>query len=132
MGEFRTAYFARDYEACLAFYRDGLGLPELECWDRGADDRGTMFEAGDGRIEILARPAQPDPDSVWDHRPPQGVLFVLERDDVEELYERAVERGLEIRESLRDQRWGHRSFVVADPEGVGIYVYAAGETSETS
>ena len=45
MPEFRAAYFPRDYETTLAFYREGLELPVVESWDRGPSDRGTVFEA---------------------------------------------------------------------------------------
>ncbi len=123
MGEFRAAWFARDYEASVAFYRSGLELAVVEDWDRGPDDRGTIFEAGDGRIEILARPAQPDPGSAWDHRPPRGVTLVIERDDVEELFVRVEASGLAFNERLTTQPWGHLSFTVSDPDDVGIYVF---------
>ncbi len=43
--EFRCVFFARDYESTVAFYRDGLELPVVETWDRGRDDRGTLFRA---------------------------------------------------------------------------------------
>lgn len=123
MSEFRTAYFARDYEANVAFYRDGLELPELESWDRGPSDRGTIFEAAAGRIEILALPEDRDEDSTWDYRAPAGVLLVIEIDDVEGLYERVQARGVPIKEALKTQSWGHRSFVVTDPDGLGLYFF---------
>ena len=123
MPEFRAAYFARAYEATLAFYRDGLGLPVVESWDRSAGDRGTIFQAGDGRIEILALPAMQDGDAPWDYRSPAGVMMVIEVEDVAGLYERTEARGLPIRQKLDLQPWGHRSFVVLDPDGVGIYFF---------
>ncbi len=122
--EFRCAYFARDYEATLAFYRDGLGLPILDGWDRGRDDRGTIFGAGAGAIEVMALPLVQRPDAVWDYREPQGMLIVVEVEEVEALHRRSSERGLAIREPLKDQSWGHRSFVVSDPDGVGIYFFS--------
>ena len=44
---------ARDYEAAVAFYRDGLGLPVVYSWDRGAD-RGSFFGAASGIIEVVS------------------------------------------------------------------------------
>ncbi len=52
-GQFRFSYFTPEYEATLAFYRDGLGFSILESWDRGLDDRGTLFGAASGVIEVL-------------------------------------------------------------------------------
>lgn len=129
MGEFRAAYFARDYQATVAFYRDGLELARLDSWDRGRDDRGTIFEAGAGRIEILALPERPDGASAWDYRSPQGVLMVVEVEDVETLSERVAARGLTVKEPLKSQPWGHRSIVVADPDGVGIYFFSPSNES---
>ncbi len=131
MPEFRAAYFAQDYEATLAFYRDGLELPVIESWDRGRDDRGTIFRAAEGRIEILALPEEREEGSAWDYRRPAGVFLVIEVEDVSAAYERARARGLSIREDLKLQPWGHRSFVVADPEGFGIYLYTD-EKEETA
>lgn len=124
-GEFRCAFFARDYERSVAFYRDGLELPEVESWDRGPEDRGTIVAAGRGRVEILARSADRPEGSIWDRRPPRGVTLVLEVDDVEALWARVERRRLPIAESLRDQPWGHRSFVVSDPDGVAVYCFEA-------
>ncbi len=123
MLEFRAAYFARDYEATAGFYRDGLELPVIESWDRGAGDRGTIFRAAEGRIEILELPEERDENSAWDYRRPAGICLVIEVENVAGLYARASARGLAIREELKLQSWGHRSFVVSDPEGVGVYIY---------
>ncbi len=123
MPEFRAAYFPRDYEATLAFYRDGLELAVIDGWDRGKGDRGTVFEAAAGRIEILELPEETNDDLPWDYRRPQGVVMVVEVDDVESVYARVSARGLPIAEELKSQSWGHRSFVVTDPDGIGIYFF---------
>jgi len=54
VGQFRFAYFTPHYESTVAFYRDGLDLPVIETWDRNPDDRGTLFGAASGVIEVLA------------------------------------------------------------------------------
>jgi catechol 2,3-dioxygenase-like lactoylglutathione lyase family enzyme len=122
--EFRGAFFSRDYEASVAFYRDGLALEPIDSWDRGPDDRGTMFRAGSGIVEVLARPAAPDDDSPWDHRSPQGIMFVVEVPDVEAVFVRARDRGLRIADDLRTQPWGHRAFCVTDPDGITLYLFS--------
>jgi catechol 2,3-dioxygenase-like lactoylglutathione lyase family enzyme len=122
--EFRCCFYAADYEGTLAFYRDGLGLGVLGSWDRAPDDRGTLFAAASGVIEVLALPRQRPLAGVSDTRPPQGVGLVIEVDDVAAWYRRAVEQGLPISEELVDQKWGHRSFQLTDPAGVGLYVFS--------
>ena len=77
-GEFRCAFFARDYARSLEFYRDELELPVVDAWDHGPDDQGTVFGAASGLIEVLRLPRRQEADSVWDFRTPQGVMIVLE------------------------------------------------------
>jgi catechol 2,3-dioxygenase-like lactoylglutathione lyase family enzyme len=122
--EFRCGFYARDYEETLAFYRDGLQLPVLQSWDRSPDDRGTLFAAASGIIEVQALPRQRVLTGVADTRPPQGVGLVIEVDDVDAWYQRAVQKGLPIAEGLVNQKWRHRSFRLTDPAGVGLYIFS--------
>jgi catechol 2,3-dioxygenase-like lactoylglutathione lyase family enzyme len=122
--QFRFAYFTPKYEETLTFYRDALELPVIEAWDHTPDDRGTLFSAASGVIEVLALPDAADrSDHLWDARPPQGAFMVIEADNVESLYQRAVERGLPIQDALKEQPWGHRGFCVRDPNGLTIYFF---------
>ena len=123
-GEFRFAFFARDYDRSLAYYRDGLELPIRDSWDRGPDDQGTVFRAASGLIEVLRLPRLQEPDGVWDYRAPQGAWIVVEADDVDAWYGRVVEKGLPIKEPLMDQEWGHRSFRLVDPDGIELFVFS--------
>ena len=124
-GQFRFAYFTTEYEPTIAFYRDGLGLPILESWDRGADDRGTIFSVASGLIEVLAMPTNRKSSDLWDARPPQGAFMVIEVDDVTKDYQRAVEKRLPIKQALTDQDWGHRSFCLTEPNGLTLYFFTA-------
>ena len=121
--EFRTAFFARRYEESIRFYRDGLEFRILDSWDRGAADRGTMFVAASGIIEVLARTDRVGEPSPWDERTPQGVMLVVEVDNVGVTYARAVSKGLPLTTELVDQPWGHRSFCVSDPDGLMLYLF---------
>ncbi|HSB80657.1 MAG TPA: VOC family protein [Candidatus Methylomirabilis sp.] len=123
--QFRFAYLTPDYDSTVTFYRDGLGLPVLESWDRNPDDRGTLFAAGSGIIEVLARPKSGDSSHVWDARPPQGAFMVIEVEDVEQIYRGAIEKGLPIQQHLTTQTWGHRSFCVHEPNGLTLYFFTA-------
>ena len=123
-GQFRFSYFTADYESTVAFYRDGLELPMLESWDRNPDDRGTLFAAASGTVEVLTLP-RGESSHLWDDRPPQGVFMVIEVDDVEGEYRRSVEKGLPIKQKLTDQKWGHRSFCLLEPNGLTLYLFSA-------
>jgi uncharacterized glyoxalase superfamily protein PhnB len=49
--------------------------------------------------------------------------MVIEVDQLEAQYQRAVARGLPIKQELTDQSWGHRSFCVCDPNGLTLYFF---------
>src|SRR5712675_1731871 len=93
IGQFRFAYFTPLYEATVAFYRDGLDLPVIEAWDRSPEDRGTLFGAASGLIEVLALPQSGRADHLFDARPPQGAFMVIEVNEVVASYQRVKEKG---------------------------------------
>ena len=110
--QFRTAYSTPVYAETLEFYADGLEFPVVESWDHGPNDRGTLFGAFSGIIEVLALPEKPEEDPSWDHRAPQGVSIVIEVEDVDDLHAKAIDHQLPVKESIRNQPWGHRSFLL--------------------
>lgn len=121
---FRFSYFTTDYDATVALNRDGLELPVAGSWDRGGHDRGTLFAAASGLIEVLPRPEDEDAEPLFDPRPPQGAFMVIEVADVEGEYRRAVDNGLPIQKKLSRQSWGHLSFCVTEPNGLTVYIYS--------
>jgi uncharacterized glyoxalase superfamily protein PhnB len=50
--------------------------------------------------------------------------MVIEVDQVESLYECAVEKGLPIQHELKDQTWGHRSFCVRESNGLTLNFFS--------
>jgi uncharacterized glyoxalase superfamily protein PhnB len=46
----------------------------------------------------------------------------VEVEDVDAVYARAVEQGLEIAYSLRDEEWGVRRFMLREPSGTTVNV----------
>ncbi|MET0624647.1 MAG: VOC family protein [Pyrinomonadaceae bacterium] len=110
--EFRFYYFTPHYEQTVAFYRDVLRLDIYHAWDRGAEERGTIFRSPNnaGFIEIEAGEGSP---SI------RGG-FYIEVADVEQLYEEARRRGAPILQELGVTSYGHRNFKTADPNGVEV------------
>lgn len=51
-----------------------------------------------------------------------GLLLNFEVEDVDAAYARATAEGLDVRLALRDEPFGQRHFIVADPNGVLIDV----------
>ena len=92
-----------------------MGLPVIGSWNRNPDDRGTLFGAASGIIEVLALPQSSELSHLFDPRPPQGAFMVIAVEDVTQQYLRAVDKGLPITQTLTNQEWGHRSFCMTEP-----------------
>lgn len=121
--QFRFAYFTPKYDETVRFYRDGLKLALIDEWDRGPDDKGSVFAAASGMIEVLMRPSEAVPSHMLDARTPQGAFMVIEVENVDEKFRKAIESNLPIAQELKDQPWGHRNFCVTEPGGLVLYLY---------
>jgi catechol 2,3-dioxygenase-like lactoylglutathione lyase family enzyme len=116
-GEFRAVWFARDYDAAVAFYRDGLELPIVGGWNRGPDDKGTLFGAASGIVEVIAL------HEGQRYEAPTGIGLLVEVDDVHAIYERFAAKGL-TRDPPETKPWGHRQFTVTDPDGIHVTLFS--------
>ena len=50
----------------------------------------------------------------------QGMYLTIELDDVDTIYRKLKDKGVEIIIDLRDEPWGDRHFAIEDPNGIGI------------
>ncbi|MBY4947346.1 VOC family protein [Cupriavidus respiraculi] len=101
---------AADPNAARAFYQSLLGLEVIM-------DHGWLLTfGGDG----TARP-QVSIASEGGSGTPVPALSI-EVDDVDDVYRRACDGGLDIRYALTDEPWGVRRFFVCDPFGNVINV----------
>ena len=120
--QFRCAFFTDEYEKTVDFYTNVLGFAVAESWDRAVDDKGATFLAGSGMIEVLTTP-QEDEDWIWSRERPRGFAIVIELDDVDAFYNELTNKNVPIAKEIADMSWGHRSFPVADPNGVQLYFF---------
>src|SRR5213083_44536 len=95
-GEFRFVFYPTDYERTVAFYRDAIGLPVTGGWERGDGDRGTLFEAAGGIVEVLEAPGADD--APHESGPPSGGWISIEVKGVDVAYEQIRERAVQIAE----------------------------------
>jgi len=120
--EFRFAFFARDFARSVTFYRDALGMAELGGWDR-PDGKGALLGAGGGAVVEIYGAAE---GQAYTGPAPVALNLALRLRDVaavDAAYGRLVAGGAAIVEPPADRPWGHRSFVVADPDGIPIHLY---------
>ncbi len=104
----RTILRPADYEATLAFYRDGLGLAVFR--DYGA---GTVLFAGQSLIEVAAHGGSEGPTDFC------GALWLQVR-DIEAAAEELRVAGITIEREAKQEPWGLIELWLHDPDGVPI------------
>lgn len=118
-GAFRFAYFTEKFDETCKFYEEKLHFDLEHSWDRSEHDKGALFKAGAGLIEILLFP---DDDRYknagLDYRSPQGAFAVIQVWNIDELFLRLRSIGVPFEQEITDQSWGHRSFSVIEPNGL--------------
>lgn len=115
-----------DVAATAAFYREHFGFEPLfeSDWyvhlQRGADATVTLAVL-DGDHETI-------PEGFRGRA--SGVLLNFEVDDVDAVHDALVSAGVRVIQPLRDEAFGQRHVIVADPNGVLIDVITEIEPSE--
>lgn len=121
--EFRFAFHARDFEAAVAFYRDVLGLIPVGGWDR-PDGKGALLRAGATAVIEIYGAAE---GTVYQGPAPSPAINLAIRVEspaaVDRWFESLRATG-HASEPPADHPWGHRSFVVHDPDGIPVHLYA--------
>ena len=121
--EFRFAFYARDFEQSIHFYRDQLGMkPVGQWWDRSAGKGALLSTGGTGVIEIYGAPqgqvyAGPAPTAL------NLALRLENRAALDDFYNRLLKDGVQRIEEPQDRTWGHRSFIVYDPDNIPVHIY---------
>jgi methylmalonyl-CoA/ethylmalonyl-CoA epimerase len=125
--ELRIALTVADYERAVAFYRDALGLPEIESWDR-PNGRGTILDAGRATLELFD-PLQADTlDAIEVGRRVSGaVRLALHVDDSAALATELVAAGATREGEAVETPWGDRNARVRAPDGMQLTLFTPAE-----
>jgi catechol 2,3-dioxygenase-like lactoylglutathione lyase family enzyme len=76
-----------------------------------------------GWVLTLASPTNPSAQvTIISNDDPSAPGISVGVDDVDAVYARAVERGLEIAYDIRDEEWGVRRFMLREPSGTIVNV----------
>ncbi|MDJ0794112.1 MAG: VOC family protein [Woeseiaceae bacterium] len=123
-GAFRFAYFTEKFAETRKFYEKTLQFELAHAWDRDEHDKGALFEAGAGFIEILLVPGDDEHKSAGlDYRSPQGAFMGIQVWDIDALFARLKSVGVTFKQDITDQTWGHRSFSVIEPNGLVLFFF---------
>jgi catechol 2,3-dioxygenase-like lactoylglutathione lyase family enzyme len=121
--EFRFAFFARDFERSVHFYRDRLGLePAGRGWDR-PDGKDELLSAGGTAVVEIYGAAN---GKTYDGPTPLGMNLALRLKDpfaVDEFYQCLSDSGVQRLDPPQDRVWGQRSCLVYDPDDIPVHIY---------
>ena len=95
-----------DMDKAVAFY-ESLGFHLLY---GGPEAPFTSFQVGAGYLNLQLDPAAPARKAVWGR-----IVFWV--DDVDAMYQRALEAQFDPETAPTDAAWGERYFHIHDPDG---------------
>ncbi|MEZ4729935.1 MAG: VOC family protein [Caldilineaceae bacterium] len=108
-----------DIERMKAFYRDLFAFPI------DSESETTLaFRAGSVLLSLRQRTRGYDCQGVRAEVPGMQIAFLVAPDEVERCYAQLVEKGVTILDPPTDQPRGHRTALLADPEGNILEIYA--------
>lgn len=115
----RVVIKARDYRKSFEFYKDILGLKLSTSWQR-KDSWGALFSAGDIIVEIIWYPSGDGFDDCNYSMERAKVDINFEVSDIDILYKRLADAGIEVVNEPHDGPWGFRLFTIKDPDDIRI------------
>jgi len=111
--------WAADIEVALEFYRDRLGLEVIS--PPAMPNKFLRVGKGDGIPEMIVLVPHPHPDDYFPRHKEKRVLhhlaFRVDAHSYEELENRFIEAGVEVRHGVHPVLKGVRTFYVDDPDG---------------
>ena len=122
VAEFRFAFYARDFKKSVDFYQNILGMKYVGGWDR-EDGKGALLSAGGTAVVEIYGAAE---GTIYEGPRPIALNLALRLENasvVDSFYERLAGHGLERSAEPKNRPWGHRSFILHDPDGIPIHIY---------
>jgi catechol 2,3-dioxygenase-like lactoylglutathione lyase family enzyme len=122
INEFRVALTCDDFDAVIAFYRDGLGLDPGEVWT--GNGTGQMFFAGRGILEIFDVAYAKSVDEIEVGKKISGqIRFAFQVTDVFAAVERAVDYGATLIHEPVLTPWNDLNARMQSPDGMQITLF---------
>jgi catechol 2,3-dioxygenase-like lactoylglutathione lyase family enzyme len=121
--ELRVVLTVPDFEAALAFYRDALGLEQLEAWE-AEDGHIVLLGAGRATLELVdERQAQAIDRIEVGRRVAGPVRFALEVQDSEATAARLAAAGAEQLADPVVTPWRDRNVRLSAPDGMQLTLF---------
>jgi lactoylglutathione lyase len=121
--ELRVALTVDDYDRAVSFYRDALGLTEVESWNR-PNGRGTILDAGRATLELFDPLQAETLDAIEVGRRVSGtVRLAVHVDDADAAADALVGAGAVREHELVVTPWGDRNARLRAPDGMQLTLF---------
>jgi methylmalonyl-CoA/ethylmalonyl-CoA epimerase len=121
--ELRVALTVPDFEGALAFYRDTLGMAQLEVWE-SEEGRVVILDGGRATLELLDERHAEAVDAIEVGRRVAGkVRLALEVADSPGVAEALVAAGARPVGGPVDTPWRHRNVRLDAPDGTQLTLF---------
>lgn len=125
VAELRVALTVADFEQAVAFYRDALGLEQIEDWSSD-DGKVILLAAGRATLELLDENQAALVDQIEAGRRVAGtVRLALEVGDSDATARRLVAAGATKLAQPVETPWGDRNARVESPDGMQLTLFAS-------
>jgi lactoylglutathione lyase len=122
--ELRLVLTVDDFEQALGFYRDALGLPELEKWETTGEARIAILDAGRATLELVNEAQAATIDEIEVGRRVAGpVRVALEVADSPALAARLVAAGAEQLADAVQTPWNDLNVRLRAPDGLQLTLF---------
>ena len=122
--EMRIVLTVPDFDEAIRFYRDALGMPQLEDWSSD-EGRVVLLDGGRATLELFdeAQAAMVDELEVGD-RVSGHVRLAVEVEDSDAKAADAAAVGGELVAEAAETPWGDRNARVRTPDGLQLTLFA--------
>lgn len=123
--QLRVALTAKDYDALVAFYRDGLGLESGPMWTTEGE-RAQIYDMGTATLEIFDDAAAAMVDNIEVGRRVSGqVRLAIQVPDVDAALERLLAKGAKLVHEPMITPWRDKNARVESPDGLQVTLFQA-------
>ena len=123
VNELRIVLTVPDFDEALRFYRDALGMDQLEEWST-EHGRVVLLDGGRGTLELFDEAqAEYVDDQEVGRRVSGRVRLAVDVESSEEMTERAIDGGGVLEAGVVETPWGDRNSRVRTPDGLQLTLF---------
>ena len=120
----RVVLTVPDFDEAVAFYRDTLGLEQLEDWS-GEDGRVILLDAGRATLELFDERQAESVDRIEAGRRVSGLVrLAVEVVDPDDLARRLIAAGATAEAPPVIPPWGGRNARLRTPDGMQLTLFS--------